>query len=485
MQDDPKENPGQVELQTGNGNSHQFSIPASFLISADPMDFSEIDGPIVEDSPSKKAEKIGTILTLVPPLDIPLGSELVLSGTINDWSGTPIADASIQFSINGTYLSQTRSDATGFFQDRVRKVFDAGVYAITASFNGTTTLSYASAATTLKVLPADVKIQTIPPVSGVTFQLNETRFVTGDDGSATIKVNQAGTYRLEALTDLYDDPNQRIEFGRWMEAIYRPVKNVEVPTNRVIQAGLFVYHLVGQSFIDRDGLPVDTQRITEFSIRSEQGDTFVFNTGEPRWIIASRIAHRSPGLVVSKLLYSVVNVKLDGSNVVNESQQQFYAEPNDNWKITLLLYSLKVTVHDGLFGSPIGKSVDIVYPDDQVKNYPLDSTGSVEIHSLARGNYTVKAVGVSGMGNTMPVALSRSQAATMKVLTYFDIAVVGILGGIIALALLLYGRRETLLPALMQRRTLPSMDQALLEVDDILPADGKGAQPKDELIKWS
>jgi hypothetical protein len=90
------------------------------------------------------------------------------------------------------------------------------------------------------------------------------------------------------------------------------------------------------------------------------------------------------------------------------------------------------------------------------------------------------------MGNTMPVALSRSQVATMKVLTYFDIGVVGILGGVIALALLLYGRRATLLPALMnQRRTLPSTDRALLQVDDILPADGKGAQPKDELIKWS
>jgi hypothetical protein len=265
--------------------------------------------------------------------------------------------------------------------------------------------------------------------------------MTGDDGSASIKVNQPGTYHLQVLVNLYNDPNQRIEFGRWLADFYQPYTDITVPTNGVIQAGLNIFNLVGQTFIDLDGQPVDPSRISEFTIRSEQGDTFVLNNGDPRWIPSSRITRRVNGLIQTKMLYSVISVKLDGSNVVNASQQQFYAEPNDTWKISLLLYSLQVQVQDGLFGSAVGKSINLLYPDGEVKNFQLDKNGAVAIHGLARGNYTIEVLGVRGLGNKTPVALSRNQNASMKILTYMDIGIIGAFGLAVALALLLFGRR--------------------------------------------
>ncbi len=344
--------------------------------------------------------KAGTIITLVPPLDIAQGEAFILSGTIRDWSGNFVSNASIIFTLNGSYLGQTRSNDKGFFELKLTKPLDAGIYAITATFNGSRKLAFSSAATTLKVSPAEVKIQTIPPIAGVTFQLNGKQFVTGDDGTASIKVDKAGVYRLEALVGLYTDPTQRIEFGRWLEDNYQPFKDIQVPTNQVIQVGINIFNYVGQTFVDLDGSQVDQQRISQFTIRSEQGDTFVLNNGTPRWLPSSRITRRVDGLVITKLLYSVINVKLDGSNVVNESQQQFYAEPNDTWKISLLLYSLKVKVSDGLFGSAAGKSVNLLYPDGQVTNYPLDTSGWVEVHGLARGSYSIEVVGAKGLGNS-------------------------------------------------------------------------------------
>ena len=226
------------------------------------------------------------MITLVPPTNVSQGEPFILSGTLHDWSGGVVVNAGIIFTLNGSYLAQTRTDANGFFQQKVNKPLDAGIYTDTASFNGTHNLAYSTAAATLNVSPAEVRIQTFPPVPGVTFQLNGQQFVTGDDGIASIKVEKAGTYRLEALISLYNDPTQRIEFGRWLEDNYQPFTNVEVPVSKVIQVGLNVYNRVGETFVDLDGNPVDPQRIAQFTIRSEQGDTFVFNNGEPRWLIA-------------------------------------------------------------------------------------------------------------------------------------------------------------------------------------------------------
>lgn len=433
-----------------------------------------------------RAIKAGTIITLAPPAVTTQGGPFTLSGTLRDWSGGLVPNASIIFTLNGSYLGQTRTDNNGFFQQKFTKPLDAGIYAVTASFNGTHNLAYSSAAATLNIPPADVEVQTVPPIAGVTFQLNGKQFVTGDDGSASIKVDRAGTYRLEALISLYNDPTQKIEFGRWLEDNFQPFTEIQVPTNKVIAVGLNIYNLVGETFVDLDGLPVNPQRISQFTIRSEQGDTFVLNNGTPRWLPASRITRRVGGLVVTKLLYSVINVKLDGSNVVNESQQQFYAEPNDTWKISLLLYSLRIRVDDGLFGSPAGKSINLLYPNGQVNNYPLDPTGAVEIHGLARGNYTIQVAGARGLGNRMPVALSRNQDANIKVLTYTDLGIVGTLGIFVALALLLYGRRGILLSSLRKRQqTVRGANNALLRADDIRPAEGQRMAPKDELIKWS
>jgi hypothetical protein len=399
------------------------------------------------------SSRLQTIITFKEMSDIHLGDPIILAGTIVDDYGLPVVNKPILFALDGEYLGQVRSDESGFFQRKFNKELNAGTYVVSAMSNATHFLEISSTSTEIKILPTEVRIQTVPAISGIPFQLDGKRFISGEDGMARIEVDVPGTYRLDVLVDQYHNPSKRIEFARWLEESYEPYKDLQIPTQGVIQVGFDVYHQVGQSFLALDGTTVDPQRISEFTIRSAQGDLFVFQDGQQRWIPASRVARRVTGLEETKLLYSVLNVTVDGSNVVNKSQQRFYASPGETWPISLLLYSMRINAKDGLFGFPVGKSVNIEFPDGRVENHALDNLGRVELHTLARGNYSTELVDSYGLTNRIPVALSRDQEVITKILTYLDLTVVGALGGLIALGLLLYGRPSLLTDLLKKNST--------------------------------
>jgi hypothetical protein len=383
---------------------------------------------------------VPTEILLAAPENVQLGDPIRIVGRLKDQAGAGIANKSIRFSIRDEYLGQASTTDDGSIQLQVKKDIPAGTYWITAVFNGAHLLAPSTFSVILVILPAQVHVQTVPPLAGVTFQMDGRQFVSGDDGIASIWIDTIGTYRLDALIDLYNSPAKRIQFGRWSEESYELNRLVRVPAEKVVQVGLNVYHQVSQKYVDLDGFPVDPARISSIKIKSAQGDTFELKPDQITWLPASRVARRGNGLEETKLLYSVISVNIDGSNVVNQAQQRFYANPNDRWPISLLLYTLRINAKDGLFGSPVGKTANIEFPNGQIKNYPLDKLGQVEIHSLARGIYKIELTGTNGLNSIIPVALSRNQDVSAKVITYLDVGVVGCLGFALALGLILYGR---------------------------------------------
>lgn len=394
---------------------------------------------------------IPTVITLDDPGAVNLGEDIVLSGTLTSVYGRPIVGRPVLFTLGDEYLGQARSDENGHFERELRNKLNAGSYEINAATNGTSTLAASSASGSLRILPAEVRVQTIPAIAGVTFELDGRRFVSEADGSAVTTVNEIGDHQLQVLAEEYKAPAQRLEFGRWLEESFDPTKTIKVPNNDVIQVGLNVFQLVGQSFVDPEGNPVADGRITSFTIRSDKGDVFEFADGQPHWIPASRTVRRINGLEETRLLYSVLSVMVNGSNVVNQSQQRFYTHAGADWEISLLFYSMRVGAQDGLFGNPVGSSVDLKFPDGSLKNYPLDENGIATIDSLPRGLYTINFQGIEGISNRTPVALSRDQEVHAKVITYADMVAAGLLGVFVALALLLYGR-PWLLPRLPRKK---------------------------------
>jgi hypothetical protein len=88
----------------------------------------------------------------------------------------------------------------------------------------------------------------------------------------------------------------------------------------------------------------------------------------------------------------------------------------------------------------VGTSVDVLLPNGQIANYPLDASGVLDLHSLARGIYRVTLVGASGLGTSTPVALSRDQVVNLKILTKLDLMLFMSVSGTFAIGLIFYGR---------------------------------------------
>jgi hypothetical protein len=401
-----------------------------------------MNGFILKTDAAGSNGKYSTIISFSEVSAINLGEAFTLSGYVRTWFGDPVDNQDVTLEINGTILGQARSDADGYFQRKFTEVYNAGTYKITAFTQETHELYGAAASTNLEILPADVQVQTVPAIAGVAFSIAGSTFYSGTDGIADAKVGNAGVYQLSVLVDQYNNPDQRIEFARWLDGTFQPSHVIQVPTNKVIQVGFNVYQKVGETFVDPGGNPVNPKRVSELSFRSAQGDLFVLKDGQPRWIPASRINRFQSGLVANNLMYSVLEAMVDGSNAVNASQQHFFAHQNDTWKISLILYTLRIRSKDTLFGSPAGKSINLVYPDGHVRNYTLDRNGTTVIDSLARGNYGVQVLNAKGLKQVIPVALSRSQEVNIKVLSFLDLGVVISLGLIVAVGLILVGRRQ-------------------------------------------
>jgi hypothetical protein len=179
-------------------------------------------------------------------------------------------------------------------------------------------------------------------------------------------------------------------------------------------------------------------------MKSSQGTTYTFNDGQPRWLPASLVTRRVGGLDVVQIQYSVMNVQVDGSNVVSQAQQRFYGHPGDVWTIQLLLFSAQISAKDAFLGFPVGKSILLQYPDGTRQTFKFGKDNSVTVNSLARGIYLVQVQGVSGFTPTTPVALSQNQVMNLSVLTRLDIFLAVTFGALLALGLIAIGRAQLL-----------------------------------------
>jgi len=159
--------------------------------------------------------------------------------------------------------------------------------------------------------------------------------VSDQQGVARIEVNRVGDYPLVILPITSSNADSRIEFSRWLDEVFTPQRQLTIPLKGPLHVGFNVYKQVSQRFLDLESKPVDPGRISSILLKSSQGMAFKLTDNKPRWMQASSVARRTTGLEETKIQYSVDTVMVDGSNVVNQSQQRFYVQANDEWPIQL------------------------------------------------------------------------------------------------------------------------------------------------------
>lgn len=386
-----------------------------------------------------------TLLTIQPLKPLVVGQHPTIVVRLTTARGKPIPDRAVELFLDAVHERTAKTDATGTASFIIRRDLPAGTYNIMATWGGSRSLNLASskASTQMIINPAEIKIHTVPSLSGVRFSLAGRIFTSNSSGIARIQVEQPGPFSLQVLPLDQFHSNIQAKFDRWGDGVFTPSREIKVPLDKPLEVGFEVSYQVSQTFVDPAGQPVDPGRITSLTIQGA-GVTYMFQDGQPHWLLSGRVSRGADGLEETKILYSVVSVVVDGANVVSEAQQRFYTQPNDVWLIKLLLYSVHFVAQDALFHSPIGSGIRLDYPDGHSQEFLFNSSNELVIRSLARGLYHATVTGAKGMAPPTPLALSRDQDVELLVLSNLDLSVMFGFAGSLALGLLFFGRPHLL-----------------------------------------
>ena len=214
---------------------------------------------------------------------------------------------------------------------------------------------------------------------------------------------------------------------------------------RPLVVGLRTQRLVHWNFVDRGGREVPFSRVSLLEMRSNTGEVVRFRGSDlerPRWMAAGRTQQTPKGLVNKEQYWSVSRVVVDGGDVVNRSQQVFVPEQSQEWTVTLLFYRVQVVGRDMLFGSLAGKGVALEKPNGKLARFPFVD-GKATMPSLARGTYQMHLYG-PGASFTRPISISKDQLVEIEVISPVDLGLIVSLLVLIALSLLVVGRRQHL-----------------------------------------
>lgn len=287
-----------------------------------------------------------------------------------------------------------------------------------------------------------LEIRTVPAIPNALFTLDGKDYRTDRNGLLTIKARNLAELsgRLHAHV-AQGGPNVLYRFKVWRGHLdQRPGRRHGslYPTKR-LSATYDVYYRVRFQFVDNATGRRPPNAVSRITLRASTGVLDEFTpTAAPvqdRWFWGRRVVTNANSLQVKTVYWVVDDVTIDGSNVVNASQQKIVpaSAVSRIFPIRLLYHDAVIRSRDALFQVNAGSKVELRFPNGVVHTYRL-SHGRLELPSLPRGNYDVKPVGF-GISFWSPVELSRNQSIDLKLITYLDLAVIAILVGGLAFAL--------------------------------------------------
>ncbi|MEP6983980.1 MAG: Ig-like domain repeat protein [Chloroflexota bacterium] len=429
-----------------------------------------------------------SILTIDPIQTQPIGVPITITAHLKNQDGEGNPNKVFVVYLNDEVVRRIRTDDQGTASIRIGSDLLAGNYTIRVEFSGTQAYLPSTASTTLVVRPARLTIKTVPPLANIPFSLDGKKFESDAQGVAHVEISKLGEFPLEVLleTDTQISDDTRVTFDRWRDE-YQPKRTINIQGDDEMEAGFSVSHPVSQIFSDLENNPVDMARINSITLQGTDGSKFTFNDGTVRWLRGGRIARRQNGLEATQIMYSVESVLINGSNTVNRYQQRFFVKPNDVWPIQLLLYHATFRAADAVFGFPVGKGINVKYPDGHIEFLPFGKDNEVKIGPVPRGEYKVQVMGASGMSPETPLALSRNQELDLKVVSTLNLGLGASLGAFGVLGLLLFGRPY--LPRVAFQITRDIVTFRFLKNNNVkqprLPAKVQYALPETSVIQTS
>lgn len=405
------------------------------------------------------ARPVATAVKVVVPTGGVLGSDVTVVATLRNRSGAVLANQHLSLYLDNVSLRSDKTDAHGSVSFIIpgKKLNVARSYAVRVAFAGSHGYSASAVDAALTILAAAVQIHTVPPLPNLRFTLGAETAVTGIDGIAALPVPQAGTYQITADLNPDNSPTATVKasFVRWLDDVYVANRTVDITGPATYTMGLTVAYRASIKYVDLNNQPVDPTLIQQAQFSTGTGTNDVVlnsQTGASDvWWTAASVARVTSSLLPTTVTYRALSVQIHGAQVVNRGQQAWTPTQNGVWTIQLLLYGMTVTTHDAMFGMPVSGQLALTYPDGDTIKANVDSNGVATFTNLPRGQYQLKLTPAAYSPPT-PVALSRPQNATIRVITYLDVAVAAGALILVVLALFLVGRGAFILARLRRNR---------------------------------
>jgi hypothetical protein len=400
-----------------------------------------------------------TEVTVEVPTGSVIGQDVTLVAALKTKAGQVIAGEHLTLEVDGAPLRADKTDAQGKIQFLIpgKKLIEARDYPIVVIFGGAHGLAASFTNETLSILSAAIQIQTVPPLPNMRFTLGTETGLTGPDGVAALPVPKSGTYQLTADLNADTSPSATVKasFVRWLDNIFTANRTIDVTGPASYTVGLTVAYRATIKYVDLEGNPVDPTLVEQAQFSTGTGTNDVVlnsQTGaKDVWWTAATSVRVSTFLKPSPTTYRALSAKIHGAEVVNRGQQAWTPTENGVWTIQLLLYGMTVQTRDAVFGTPVAGQLTLMYPDGAKIQQPVAGDGKVSFANLPRGQYQLQLT-PSAFSPPSPVALSKVQDATLRIVTYQDIALAVGLMVVVIIVLAVIGRWAIITARLRRRR---------------------------------
>jgi hypothetical protein len=299
-----------------------------------------------------------------------------------------------------------------------------------------------------KPWPITLTLKTVPALAGVRFTFDGQPLVTGANGVTSYTAqHDFASHRLSIVSSSVTTEDKRYEFARWAgqrdpeQAFTRTVSGLPLRSNYVVTAAFTVQRPVLPRVVRQDGTAVDPTDVERITVRSDGGAFVDLPLNKPTWLDEVRPAFLSSVLSAQPVSYSLQEVIVRNTNVVDAGRQRFTPASTSTPTFTTQFHDLVITGHDAIFKTKLGTSATVTFPDGGKRTVPLNSEHTATLYDLPRGRYKVSIEAGRGIVGVQQFNLSKDKTADLIVITALDLAIlVGVLVGIAA-ALLVIGRQ--------------------------------------------
>ncbi|MBC3840380.1 hypothetical protein GXW82_09580 [Streptacidiphilus sp. 4-A2] len=278
-----------------------------------------------------------------------------------------------------------------------------------------------------KPWPVTLVLRTVPPLPGVEFSLDGTRYTVGPQGTVSVTMEHDRTpHTLAVLSTNVDLGSHHYAFYRWTgqpwpDEAYQPtVTALPWRADHTIEVSFAAECKVTPSFTDQNGRAIAPASLSSVQVQSQTGQDYRLPLSGAAWLPCTAPTLTPSGPQSRPVSYRLKELVSEGANIANDGQESFTPVKDAHPILTGYYFNLAVQVQDAFLGGSAGRSVTLTLPDGRTAAARLDAAGQASFEHLPRASYSVSSTG-GGVAMAKTIRLSRDGTVALRMISDDDL----------------------------------------------------------------